>query len=253
MFRPRIIPVLLLKDSVLVKSTQFKKHRYIGDPINAVRIFNNHKADELIFLDISATRKCRTISTSFVKKIGEEADMAFAVGGGINSIACISEIIGAGAEKVVIGSAAVLNVELIKKASDTFGASAITVCIDVRKNFFGQERVWIKNGSKSTKYTPEVFAQMMEKNGAGELVVQSISHDGMMQGYDIDLLRRVALCTTIPVVALGGAGNLSHLKQAFTEGLANGLAAGSLFTYRSAKKGVLLNYPEKKDFLSSNE
>lgn len=247
MFRPRIIPVLLLKDNVLVKSTRFKKHRYIGDPINAVRIFNNHKADELIFLDISATRNRKTISTSLVKKIGEEADMAFAVGGGINSMAGISAIIGAGAERVVIGTAAVLNRELVKQASGTFGSSAITVCMDVRKNFLGQERVWIKNGSKSTKYTPEVFAQIMEENGAGELVVQSIPQDGMMEGYNTGLLRRVALCTTIPVVALGGAGSLVHMRQAFTEGLVSGLAAGSLFLYRSAKKGVLLNYPEEKN------
>ena len=247
MFRPRIIPVLLLKDNVLVKSTHFKKYRYIGDPINAVRIFNNHKADELIFLDISATRNRRTISTAFVKKIGEEADMPFAVGGGIKSIARITEIIAAGAEKVVIGSAAVLNMELIKKAADTFGASSITVCMDVRKNFFGQERVWIKNGRKSTKFAPEVFAQMMEKNGAGELIVQSIPHDGMMQGYNVDLLRRIALCTTIPIVALGGAGNVDHLKEAYAEGLVNALAAGSIFLYRSTKKGVLLNYPEDKN------
>src|SRR5215203_2440253 len=109
MFRPRIIPVLLLKDNVLVKSTRFKKHRYIGDPINAVRIFNNHKADELIILDVSATREKRSISTAFVRKIGEEADMPFAVGGCINNITTIHDVIAAGAEKVVIGSAAVMN------------------------------------------------------------------------------------------------------------------------------------------------
>jgi imidazole glycerol-phosphate synthase subunit HisF len=246
-FRPRIIPVLLLKENILVKSTRFKKHRYIGDPINAVRIFNNHRADELIFLDISATRNRRTISTAFVKKVGEEADMPFAVGGGIDSIKSISEIIAAGAEKIVIGSGAALNKGLVKAAADTFGASAISVCMDVRKNFFGEERVWIKNGSKSTGYVPEVFAKMMEESGAGELVVQSIPHDGMMQGYNIDLLRRVALSTTIPIVALGGAGNFNHLREAYKEGLVTALAAGSFFLYRSSKKGVLLNYPEDKN------
>jgi cyclase len=239
--------VLLLKENILVKSTRFKKHRYIGDPINAVRIFNNHRADELIFLDISATRNRRTISTAFVKKVGEEADMPFAVGGGIDSIKSISEIIAAGAEKIVIGSGAALNKGLVKAAADTFGASAISVCMDVRKNFFGEERVWIKNGSKSTGYVPEVFAKMMEESGAGELVVQSIPHDGMMQGYNIDLLRRVALSTTIPIVALGGAGNFNHLREAYKEGLVTALAAGSFFLYRSSKKGVLLNYPEDKN------
>jgi cyclase len=211
-----------------------------------VRIFNELKADELIFLDIEATAKNRTISTSFVKKIGEEADVPFAVGGGINSIATIRELIAAGAEKVIIGSAAILNTEMIKEASNNFGSSSITVCIDVRKDFFGKEKVWIKNGKTLTKYSPEEYAKMMEDKGAGELIVQSISHDGTMQGYNIDLLRRVALNTTIPIVALGGAGHISHLRQAYMEGSANALAAGSFFLYRSLKKGVLLNYPEEK-------
>lgn len=211
-----------------------------------MRIFNELKADELIFLDINASAQNRTISTSFVKKIGEEADMPFAVGGGINSIDTIRELIAAGAEKVIIGSAAILNDDFIKNASDNFGSSSITVCMDVRKDFFGKEKVWIKNGKKPTKYIPEEYAKMMEEKGAGELIVQSVSHDGTMQGYNIDLLRRVALNTTIPIVALGGAGDLNHLRQAYMEGSANALAAGSLFLYRSLKKGVLLNYPEEK-------
>lgn len=247
LFRPRIIPVLLLKDNVLVKSSRFRNHRYIGDPINAVRIFNSLKADELVFLDIEATLKNRTVSSSFVKKVGEEADMPFAVGGGINTIKAIRELIAAGAEKVIIGSAAYLNKNFIKEASDSFGASSITVCMDVRKDFFGEEKVWIKNGKKLTKHCPEDYARIMEENGAGELIVQSITHDGMMQGYNIDLLRRVAQSTTIPIVALGGAGDLTHLKRAYIEGFANALAAGSLFLYQSLKKGVLLNYPEKKN------
>ena len=251
MFRPRIIPVLLLKDNVLVKSTRFRQHRYIGDPINAVRIFNNHRADELIILDISASRNKQTISTAFVKKVGEEADMPFAVGGGINEIATVHDLIAAGAEKVVIGTAAAANTDFVKEASAMFGASSVTVCMDVRRDFFGEERVWTKNGKRNTNYKPEEFAALMEESGAGELIVQSITQDGMMQGYNIDLLRRVALSTTIPIVALGGAGNFDHLKQAYKEGMVSGLAAGSLFLYRSAKKGVLLNYPEEKNIFSA--
>ena len=243
--------MLLLKDQVLVKSTRFRQHRYIGDPINAVRIFNNHRADELIILDISATRNEQTISTAFVKKVGEEADMPFAVGGGINDIATVHDLIAAGAEKVVLGTAAAANTNFVKEASGMFGASSVTVCIDVRKDFFGVERVWTKNGKRNTNYRPEEFAALMEKSGAGELIVQSISHDGMMQGYNIDLLRRVALSTTIPIVALGGGGNIDHLKQAYKEGMVSGLAAGSMFLYRSAKKGVLLNYPQEKNIFSA--
>jgi cyclase len=249
MFRPRLIPVLLLRKNALVKSTRFTDHRYIGDPINAVRIFNHFKCDELIFLDIDAARNRRTISPHFIKQVGEEADMPFAVGGGIHDLDAIRTALAAGAEKVIIGTAAV-DTEFIKAASDMFGASSITVCMDVKKNWLGKEQVWIKNGKQASSFIPEDFARLMEESGAGEIIVQSILKDGMMEGYDIQLLRKISQCTTIPVVALGGAGSISHLQQAYTEGMVNGLAAGSFFIYRSAKKGVLLHYPERKDIFS---
>jgi cyclase len=249
MFRPRIIPVLLFKDNGLVKSKSFKNYRYIGDPINAVKIFNDLKADELVFLDISATVEKRLISLEFIKNIGEEANMPFAVGGGIRSIEDIQKIIAAGAEKVIINSYAVENPDFIKEASNTFGASTIVVCIDVKKDFWRKEKTWISNGTKSTSYNPIDFAKLMEEKGAGELIIQSIENDGAMTGYDIDLIKRVSQAVTIPVVALGGAGSVTHLKQAYTEGFANGLAAGSMFVYQGSKNGVLINYLEKKEIM----
>jgi imidazole glycerol-phosphate synthase subunit HisF len=247
MFRPRIIPVLLLKNLALVKSIQFKKHKYIGDPINAVRIFNDLKADELAFLDIEASLNNRLISLDFVKNVGEEANMPFAVGGGIKSIEDIKAVISAGAEKVIINTFAAQNPNFIKQASDAFGSSTIVVCIDVKKKMFRGERTWILSGSRSTNYTPLEFASLMEENGAGEIIIQSIEKDGMMEGYDIELIKSVSTAISIPVVALGGAGSKEDLINAYKNGFANGLAAGSLFVYQGTKRGVLINYPDKDE------
>jgi cyclase len=249
MFRPRVIPVLLLRNKGLVKSIKFKTFRYIGDPINAVKIFNDLKADELVFLDILASKENRTISLEFIKNVGEEANMPFAVGGGIKTIEQIQSIIGAGAEKVIINTMAAKEPDFIHKASETFGSSTIVVCIDVKKNFLGLEQTWIINGSKSTGISPLDFAQKMEKNGAGEIIIQSIERDGTMNGYDIPLIRKITEAVKIPVVALGGAGNMNHLKQAYHAGYANGLAAGSMFVYHGSRNGILINYPENQELL----
>ena len=243
MFRPRVIPVLLLKGQGLVKSKQFKNHRYIGDPVNAVRIFNDLQADELIFLDILATKEKRTISTDFVKNVGEEANMPFAVGGGINSINQIREILHAGAEKVVLNTGAIHHPEFVRQAADMFGSSTITVCIDVKKKFLGTEQVWTVGASKATGKSPVSVAVEMEKQGAGELIIQSIENDGMMQGYDIPLIRKISEAVTIPVVALGGAGTKIDFKQAIDEGYASAVAAGSMFVYHGPRNAVLVNYP----------
>lgn len=239
----------MLKDLALVKSTGFGNYNYIGDPINAVRIFNDLKADELVFLDINATKEGRCISLDFVKDVGEESNMPFSVGGGITSLEQIRNIISTGAEKVILGSSAAENPDFVSAASDEFGSSTITVCIDVKKKLFGGFQAWIRNGKKSTKHSPEDFALLMQEKGAGEIIVQSIERDGMMNGYDIDLIKRISEIVTIPVVALGGAGNLEHLKEAYHHGRASALAAGSMFVYQGSKKGVLINYPERSELI----
>ena len=247
MFRPRIIPVLLLKGNALVKSKGFKDFRYIGDPINAVKVFNDLKADELVFLDIEATKEKRTISTELVSQVGEEANMPFAVGGGIKNLDEIQNIIAKGAEKVIINTCAVENPKFIREASDNFGSSTIVVCIDVKKKFFSGEVVWRNSGSKSSKYSPKDFAKIIEENGAGEIIIQSIDKDGTMSGYDLDLVKEISTAVAIPVVALGGAGNLEHMIEAYKKGFASALAAGSLFVFQGPNKGVLINYIEKSD------
>jgi len=247
MFRPRIIPVLLLKDQVLVKTTRFSNPKYIGDPINAVKIFNDLRADELVFLDISATREQRCISVDFVREVGEEANMPFAVGGGITTIEQLRTLISAGAEKVIIGSKAAQDNDFIRNASDTFGASTIVVCMDVKKKFLGSEQAFIVNGTKSTGLNPVEYAIEIQNQGAGEIIVQSIDHDGCMNGYHLDLIAKVSAAVTIPVVALGGAGNLQHMRDAYHQAHATALAAGSMFVFYGPNKAVLVNYPSAEE------
>ncbi len=248
MRRPRIIPVLLLKDQGLVKSVRFKGHRYIGDPLNAARIFNELKADELIFLDIEASPRRRLISLEFVNAVAEEVTMPFSVGGGIRSIEDIRAVIRAGVEKVIIGTQAARDPAFIRQAAAEFGSSTISVCIDVKKSLFGRDRVKSLSGRQATGFGPVEFAQLMESNGAGELIIQSIDREGMMSGYDIKLIRDVAASVSVPVVALGGAGSENDLVKAVEQGQANDVAAGSIFVYQSKQRGVLINYPSNKLF-----
>lgn len=252
MFRPRVIPTLLLLGDALVKTTQFKKPNYLGDPINAVRIFNNLRADELIFLDIRANAENRCISLDFVQEVGEEANMPFAVGGGIKTLQEIEQILRAGAEKVVLGTVAATTPTFISEAARHFGSSSIAVCMDVKKRWLGGDRVYYANGQKMINTTPHDFAQKMADLGAGEIVVQSIERDGTMQGYDLALLKQIAETVTIPVVALGGAGSLAHLQEGYEIGYATGLAAGSLFVYQGTNKGVLINYPAHSELIFQN-
>lgn len=250
MFRPRVIPILLLKGQGLVKSVKFKSYRYIGDPINAVKIFNDLKADELIFLDILASKEKRTVSLNFVRNVGEEANMPFGVGGGIKTLQDIKEIINAGAEKVIINSYAVENPDFIREACDVFGSSTIVVSIDVKKKIWGKEQVYILGGSKSTGIDAVTFARLMEEKGAGELIINSIEQDGMMSGYDISLVEKIAKAIHIPVVAVGGAGNLEHMSVVLSKTYASAVGAGSMFVYHGNRKAILVNYPSQQQLLS---
>lgn len=247
MFRPRVIPVLLLKNLGLVKSVKFKDYKYIGDPINAVKLFNDLRADELVFLDILASKEKRTIQLSFVQKVGDECNMPFSVGGGIRTLIDIKQILNAGAEKVIINTYAAEQPDFIRDASMEFGSSTIVVSIDVKKNLFGKEQTYILGGSKSTSYSPVDFAKLMEEKGAGELIINSIDKDGTMEGYDLSLVKKISEAVTIPVIACGGAGTYSHLAEGIKNSYASAVAAGSMFVYHGPRKAVLINYPSKAD------
>ncbi|MBU0764996.1 MAG: AglZ/HisF2 family acetamidino modification protein [Bacteroidetes bacterium] len=246
MFRPRVIPVLLLKNKGLVKTVKFGKSRYIGDPINAVRIFNDLQADELVFLDITATNENRTVSPELVRNIGDEAFMPFAVGGGIRSLSDAKELLSSGAEKIVLNTAAVRNPGLIKEIAETYGNQSVIVCIDVKKRSFGKYKVYINSGKKRVTVSPVEHAKNMASLGAGEIMINSVSNDGMMTGYDLDLIKTIAGAVGIPVIACGGARNTEDLVKAVNIGGAGAAAAGSLFVYHGPRRGVLVNYPERK-------
>lgn len=247
MFRPRVIPVLLLKQKGLVKTVKFRRPTYIGDPINAVHIFNDLESDELVFLDITATKDGRIPPIDVVRTIGDEAFMPFAVGGGVRSVSEIRQLIQAGAEKVVINTAALDDADLVRRAAEMFGSQSVIVSIDVKKDLFGQYRVYTGSGTKRTGRSPVDHALEMQRAGAGELLVTSIDRDGTMGGYDCKLIRSVADVVDVPVIACGGAGDPLHLREAVTEGGASAAAAGSLFVFQGPRRAVLISYPERKE------
>jgi imidazole glycerol-phosphate synthase subunit HisF len=239
----RIIPCLLLRNNGLVKTIKFKDSVYIGDPINAVRIFNEKEVDELVFLDIDATREKREPSLNLIRKIAEECFMPFSYGGGICTLQQIEEIIKSGAEKIIINTQAFIRKEFIHEAAVRFGSSTIVVSIDVKKKLIGGQTVHINGGRQNTGKDPVEYAREMEEQGAGEIFINSIDRDGTMEGYDIELIRSVSGTVSIPVIACGGAGSTNDLKKAIKEGGASAAAAGSMFVFHGKRRAVLITYP----------
>jgi len=247
MFRPRVIPCLLLEGKGLVKTVKFKNPKYLGDPINAVRIFNEKETDELIFLDIKASEENRTVHLDIVRKLGDECYMPFAVGGGIRTIQSIKEIFRAGAEKVVLNTYAIQNPGFVKEAATVFGKQSIVVSIDVKKKLFGKYEVYVYGGRKSAGRGPVEVAKMMQDQGAGEIMINSIDLDGTGEGYDLALIRQIADAVNIPVIACGGAGKPEDLREAIFTGKASAVAAGSLFVFHGKRRAVLINYPTEQE------
>jgi imidazole glycerol-phosphate synthase subunit HisF len=244
---PRVIPVLLLKNAGLVKTVRFKNSIYVGDPLNAVKIFNEKEVDELVFLDITATSEGKKPPIKLLAEVASECFMPLCYGGAIKSIAEIKEITAVGVEKISINSHAVEAPHFIREAADIFGSSTIVVSIDVKKNFFGKYEVYIHGGKKNTKLDPLKFAMEMNKLGAGELLLNSIDRDGIMNGFDIELIKKISKEVDIPVIACGGAGVLTDLAEAVKEGGASAVAAGSMFVFHGKHKAVLINYPSQRE------
>jgi len=247
MLSVRVIPCLLLQNRGLVKTVKFKNPKYIGDPINAVRIFNEKEVDELIFLDIDASRMNRNPDIALIQKISSESFMPFSYGGGIRDMDTIYQILRNGAEKVVVNSYAVDNPEFIREASGHFGSQSIVVSMDIRKKRLKIYEIHTHTGSRSTNLNPIEYAQKMEDLGAGELFINSIDKDGTMEGYEIEIIEKIADCVQIPTIVCGGAGTLHHLSEAVERGHASAVAAGSLFVFYGARRAVLINYPSQDD------
>ena len=243
----RVIPVLLLKDGDLVKGVRFQNHKYIGDPINAVRIFNEKEVDELILLDISATANNRDPDYSLIQDVASEAFMPIAYGGGINSVSQIEKLFRLGIEKIIINSSFSKTPDLLKQCSRLAGAQSVVVSIDVRKNFLGRYEVVTHNGTTKTGYDPISYAKQAEELGAGELFVTAVDREGTGKGYDIELFRQISLAVNIPVVAHGGAASLLDLRNVAQASSVTGVAAGTLFTFHGKHKAVLLTYPSYVD------
>lgn len=246
MRRIRVIPTLLLQDRGLVKSIQFKKYTYVGDPINAVKIFNEKEVDELAILDISATASRQPPDLGQIEELASEAFMPLAYGGGITQVQQIRELIAAGVEKVIINTGAFKNPSLIRDGAQYVGSQSIVVSIDVKKNFWGNYRVHIQNGSVNTGRAPVDYAREIERLGAGEILLNSITQDGTFNGYDLELIKGVSSAVGIPVVAAGGAASVQDFAAAVAYG-ASAVSAGSMFVYRRPHRAVLISYPSQKE------
>lgn len=238
-----MIPCLLLKGQGLVKTFQFKDPKYVGDPINAVRIFNDKEVDELVLLDIQATASQRPIQMKLISEIASECFMPLCYGGGIRTLEQIKAILGLGVEKVGINTSAVENPDLIRDAADMFGSQSIVVAIDAKKNPGDSYEVLTHSGKTATGIDVVRHAVRMEEIGCGEILLNSVDRDGTRQGYDIELTGRVSSAVSIPVIACGGAGSLSHIADAVRLGGASAAAAGSLFVFHGRHRAVLISYP----------
>ena len=247
MRRIRVIPVLLLKGDGLVKSVKFANHKYVGDPINAVKIFNEKEVDELSIIDIQATKEGRGPNIRKIAEIASEAFMPLSYGGGITTTAQVKELLFNGIEKVILNKAAVKNPALITEIAGKFGAQSVVASIDVKKNIWGKYKVYSDNGNNNTNLDPVEFAQQCEKAGAGEIILQAIDRDGTYAGYDLAILQKVATAVNIPVIIGGEAGNVNDFKKAVSEGHASAVCAGSMFVFRRPHNAVLISYPSQKE------
>jgi cyclase len=245
MLRSRIAPCLLVHKKGLVKTVGFKDPKYVGDPINAVKIFNEKEVDELIVLDIDASVEGRGPDFELIKNLAVECRMPFCYGGGVTSVEQAKKIIKLGAEKVALSSAAITDFSILEKIGKAVGIQSVVVVLDVKKKLLGGYEIFIQNGKKATGIKVKDFIQKLNEAGAGEIVINSIDRDGKMEGYDFSLIDMVREATDIPVTVLGGAGNLDHIKSVIEKYKTIGVAAGSLFVFKGKYKAVLISYPNK--------
>ena len=246
MLKIRVIPVLLLQDDGLVKTIQFQNPTYLGDPINAVRIFNTKEVDELILLDIAATLKNKKIPFNLVSRVAEECFMPLTFGGGVKTLEDIKQLLGAGVEKVSINSAAIHNPSFIRQAAETFGSQSIIVSLDVKRHPGGTYEIFSEGANRPTGMDPVEFARRMEEYGAGEIFLNSIDLDGTMKGYDLELIKKISAGVSIPVVACGGAGRIEDFVRAAKEGGAAAAAAGSFFVFHGRRPAGFISFSVKK-------
>lgn len=249
MLRPRIIPCLLIKNGGLVKTAQFDSPKYVGDPLNAVRIFNEKEVDELIVIDVDATVLNREPNFELIRQLASECRMPLCYGGGVKTVEQVQKIIGLGVEKVAISSQAISDPSFLSAIANRVGSQSVVVVLDVRKSGAGYQ-VYTHNGKVPTGIDPILFTKKLESLGAGEIVINSIDLDGTMTGYDLSLAQQVREATNLPLTILGGAGTLDHLAKLIRALGPLGAAAGSLFVFKGKFRAVLINYPTPAEKLT---
>lgn len=256
MLYPRIIPCLLMKHKGLVKTVRFKKPKYVGDPINAVRIFNEKEVDELIVLDIGATAENYEPDYKMIEDLAVQCRMPLCYGGGIRTVEQALKIFELGVEKVALSSSAITNPELVEDLAKRVGSQSVVVVLDVKKKLFGGNYdIWQRNAQKNTGICPVIFSKKLESLGVGEIVINSIDNDGVMKGYDLNLVAKIRKVVNMPLTILGGAGSVEDLRQLFSKFGVIGAAAGSLFVFKGIYRAVLINYPssaEKEEIVGNH-
>lgn len=247
--RPRVIPVLSIDNGDLVKTVKYSNPRYLGDPLNAVKIFNGKYVDELCILDIRASKDNEPIDFNLLTNIATQAFMPLSYGGGIKTLDDMKKLFRIGYEKVVINTSFFLNPEIVKIGSNYAGSQSIVVAIDVKQEKSGKKNIYIKSGTEKINMSPLEGALLAEKMGAGEIIINSINQEGMMSGYDLELINEISNSVSIPVIANCGASNILDLKKALDSG-AHAVAASSIFVYYGTKKAVLITFPNEKELVN---
>lgn len=247
MLKTRVMPCLLLNDGRLVKTVKFRKQSYVGDPVNAIKIYNEKEVDELILLDISATKNNAKPPFDVIAEVTSECFMPLAYGGGIRTIDDARKIFQLGVEKIAVNSYAIENPLFIKEVSDKFGSQSVIVSIDVKKKMFGKYVVCSHGGTRATRSDPPAFARRMVELGAGEILINSIDRDGTMDGFDLEIVKEISEAVDIPVIACGGAGSVEDVGEVVKTGGASAVAAGSLFVYQGKNRSVLINFPTQEE------
>jgi cyclase len=249
--RPRVIPTLLLRDDSLVKTVRFGKYRYVGDPVNTARIFNEVEVDELAFLDITATLSGQEPNLDLLAEIADECFMPLAYGGGIHTFEQARAILSIGFEKVIVNSQAVEEPALLTGLAEHFGSQAIIASIDVRRRPAGGATVWTRSGTHDTGRDPIAWASEVELRGAGEVLLTSIDREGTWDGYDIELVKSVANAITVPLIANGGAGSVDDIGRVIREAGASAAAVGSMVVFQRKGMGILVNFPAAERLASA--
>jgi len=247
MLKTRVIPVLLLHKRGLVKTVKFKKPIYIGDPTNTIKIFNEKEVDELIFLDIDASKESKEPDYQIIEDFASECFMPVCYGGGITNMKQIKKILALGIEKIALNTTAIKDEKLIKEAVSVFGSQSIVVSVDIKKSLFGKYQIYNHSSKKTIKEPFLDYLKKLEALGAGEILLNSVDLDGTQQGYDIDLLKQVVEVMNIPVIACGGAGELEDFKRVKDEANVSAVGAGSFFVFQGKHNAVLITYPKYEE------